>query len=278
MSNIIERDLHVTGGRLRLRDYGGRGRLALCVPGLSANATSFDLLGERLAGDDHHVVSVDLRGRGFSEVTPPGTYGWPAHARDVLDVIAALSGDPADLIGHSMGTYVAMSAATIEPHLLRSLVLIDGLGRPEAAALVPIEAGLRRLGVVHPSADAYVDLIRSVGSVQPWSELWERYFRYDLEEVEGGVRSRTSLEAVLEDWRWGEENDQRDLWPAVTVPVLVVRALVALGGGFVLAPGDIQPFTATAPHATVVEVGANHYTVVTDEATAAAVRAFLDAA
>lgn len=277
-SHISETDLRVGGGRLRLRDHGGAGRLALCVPGLSANATSFDLLGERLAGPEHHVVSVDLRGRGFSDTTPAGTYGWDAHARDVLEVAAALGGGGAvDLVGHSMGTYVAMSAVAADAGMVRRLVLIDGLGPPDAAAMPPILAGLERLGAVHESVSAYVGLVRSVGAVEPWSAYWDRYYEYDLEPVESGVRSRTSREAVMEDLRFGEEHDQRDLWGAITMPTLLVRALQPLGeGGFIASAAHRDEFLERTPNARCVEVDANHYAVVTDQRTAAAVVAFLD--
>jgi pimeloyl-ACP methyl ester carboxylesterase len=277
VSHIVERDIQVAGGRLRTRDHGGGGRLVLCVPGLSANATSFDMLGERLAGPHHHVVSLDLRGRGFSETTAPGTYGWPAHARDVADVIASLGGGQADLVGHSMGAYVAMAAAGAARELVRRLVLIDGLGPPDAAAMPPILAGLGRLGAVHASAAAYVAQVQAIGVVEPWSEYWDRYYAYDLLPADGGVRAATDKAAVMEDVRWGGEHDQRDLWPAITQPTLLVRALRPIGdGGFIVSEADRDAFLARTPGARLVEVDANHYAVVTDELTATAVRAFLD--
>ena len=275
-ANITERDLAVDGGHLRLRDHGGSGRVVLCVPGLSANATSFDHIAEHLAGPAFHVVSVDLRGRGFSETTPPGSYGWPAHARDVLGVARVL-GEPVDLVGHSMGTYVAMAAAAIDGNALRSLVLIDGLGAPDAGAIPPILAALERLGTTWPSADAYVEMVRSIGTLTPWSEYWERYLRYDLEDVDGGVRSRTDREAVLEDARWGGEHDQRELWPAVTQPTLLVRAQRPLGEGFIMSAADRDDFLRTHPNARGVEVDANHYAVANHPGTAAHIRAFLEA-
>ena len=277
ISHIVERDIQVAGGRLRMRDHGGDGRLVLCVPGLSANAASFDLLGERLAGPRHHVVSVDLRGRGFSETTAPGTYGWPAHARDVLQVMSELSDEPADLIGHSMGAYVAMAAAGAAPEYVRRLVLVDGLGPPDKAAMPPILTGLERLGTVHPSAAAYIARVRAIGVVEPWSQYWDRYFAYDLQTVEGGVRSSTDRAAVMEDVRWGGDHDQRELWAAITQPTLLVRALRPIGeGGFIVSEADRDAFLARTPAARLVDVDANHYAVVTDEHTATAVRAFLE--
>lgn len=272
---ITERDVRVSGGRLRLRDHGGGGPAVLCVPGLSSNATSFDLLAERLVSTDYHVVSVDLRGRGFSEVTPAGTYGWPAHARDVLDVVQILGGS-ADLIGHSMGAYVAMAAAGLDAAAVRRLVLLDGLGSPEPEALPPIMAGLERLGAVHPDAATYVARVQAIGVIDPWSKHWDRYYQYDLEEVPGGVRSRTDRDAVFEDVRWGVDHHQRDLWASIAQPTLLVVARRPLGeGGFVVSRTDRDAFLAQTPSARVVEVDANHYTVVTDESTCAAVDAFL---
>ena len=58
--------------------------VVVCVPGLSANLCGFDRLAEQLAGDTLQLVAIDLRGRGRSEVTGAGTYGWRNHARDVL--------------------------------------------------------------------------------------------------------------------------------------------------------------------------------------------------
>jgi pimeloyl-ACP methyl ester carboxylesterase len=276
MTSVTEHDVEVAGGRLRVRDHGGQGRLVLCVPGLSANAASFDMLGERLATHAQHVVSLDLRGRGFSEVTAAGTYGWPAHARDVLDVVAQLGGGPADIIGHSMGAYVVMAAAGIDGGSVRRIVLIDGLGPPEQAALPPILAGLQRLGTVYASADDYLERIRAIGVVDLQNRYWDRYYRYDLEPVDGGVRSRTNASAVMEDVRWGLDHDQRDLWAAITQPTLLVCAQRPIGaGGFIVSADDRAAFLRLAPNARAVDVDANHYTVVADEQTARCVDEFL---
>jgi pimeloyl-ACP methyl ester carboxylesterase len=276
MTSVTEHDVEVAGGRLRVRDHGGQGQLVLCVPGLSANAASFDMLGERLATHARHVVSLDLRGRGFSEVTAPGTYGWPAHARDVLDVVAQLGGGPADLIGHSMGAYVVMAAAGVDGGSVRRIVLIDGLGPPEQAALPPILAALQRLGTVYASADDYLERIRAIGVVDVQNRYWDRYYRYDLEPVDGGVRSRTNAEAVMEDVRWGLDHDQRDLWAAITQPTLLVHALRPMGdAGFIVSAEDRAAFLQLAPDARAVGVDANHYTVVADEQTARCVDEFL---
>ena len=75
-------DIPLESGTLRVRRWGAADAPAVvCVPGLSANLCGFDRLAERLAGDTLQLVAIDLRGRGRSEVTGAGTYGWRSHAR-----------------------------------------------------------------------------------------------------------------------------------------------------------------------------------------------------
>ena len=62
----------------------------VACPACRRNLCGFDRLAERLAGDTLQFVAVDLRGRGRSEVTGAGTYGWRSHARDVLGIADAV--------------------------------------------------------------------------------------------------------------------------------------------------------------------------------------------
>ena len=250
------------------------GPLVVCIPGLSSNCRAFDVIAERLAADGHRVVALDLRGRGQSPITPEGTYGWPAHARDVL---AAANG-PVTLVGHSMGAFVAMQAAADAPERVRRLVLIDAAGVPEPAAVGPIVQGLGRLEVRHASREAYLELVRSGGAVTPWGPFWERNFGHELVEEGGGVRARTSLAAVREDLEHGSARDPRDLWEHLRCPTLLIRAGLPLAdsGGFILSAADRDAFAETVPGARTVEVEANHYGVMADAATAEAIAAFLE--
>ena len=85
-------DIPLKSGRLRVRRWGAADAPAVvCVPGLSANLCGFDHLAERLADDTLQLVAIDLRGRGRSEVTGAGTYGWRNHAHDVLGIADAVS-------------------------------------------------------------------------------------------------------------------------------------------------------------------------------------------
>lgn len=275
--HIEEFDLQLSSGRLHAARRGERGPLVLCLPGLSANLRSFDLIGARLAEKGFDVVVVDLRGRGRSETTPPGTYGWPAHAADVAEVVQWLDAGPAHVVGWSMGAFVALQLAASAPLLLDRVVLVDACGPTSEAANQVISNVIERLGVVHPSLRRYLELVRQTGAIVPWDTLWDRYFAYELEPVDGGVRARTSREAVTEDFTYGTSHDPRALWPALTVPALLVRAgrPIVPGGPFIVSEEDRDAFAYRVAGAGVVEVDANHYGVVTHPHTGDEIAQFL---
>jgi pimeloyl-ACP methyl ester carboxylesterase len=278
-------DIPLQSGRLRVRRWGAADTPAVvCVPGLSANLCGFDRLGERLAGDTLQLVAIDLRGRGHSEVTAPGTYGWRSHARDVLAVADAVGAPSFAVIGQSSGAAIAMTCAQLEPSRVERLVLVDLAGSPDERAGVPIVAAVSRLGTVYPSAEAAIALVKQLGIVPEWDEYWDRYFAYELRDVDGGVTARTDRGAVLEDLGYGNAMYWSDpeapihaLWNAVTVPTLVLRARQEIlpGFGFILPAAEAERFAAAVPSARVVDVDANHYTITTHDDSIAAIGAFL---
>lgn len=272
-----EFDLQLPSGRLHAKRFGSpEAPLALCLPGLSANLVSFDYIAERLAGERLQVVALDLRGRGRSEVTPPGSYGWPAHARDAFAAATALGAERFSLIGHSMGGAVVMEAAGQDPGRLERVVLIDVAGTPEAATVAAISSAVNRLGTVFPSVDFFLEALRGLGTIDPWSEYWERYYRYELEPVEGGVRSSSDRAAVLEDYAYGESHEAYPLWPGLTMPVLLLYATreILPGMGHIVSTTDRSRFPREVPTAIVADVDANHYTVATSDGSVAAIRRF----
>lgn len=271
-----DRDFALPQGRLRGRVAGsGEGPLALLVPGLTANLISMERIAEALAGAGWRTVALDLRGRGHSETTPPGTYGWEQHARDVIDVANLLQAERFGVVGWSMGAFVAQQVAVMAPGRVPYLALIDAAGAPAPEALTPVMAGAQRLRDVYPSAAAYIERVRSLGTLAPWEEIWERYLRYELVQVEGGVRSRTSYDAVVEDMEYGSRHDPAAFWPGLRSSVLLVRAtlpfLPSMPKAFVVPAGSVPGFLAQVRGATLVEIEANHYGVGVSPLTAAAV-------
>ena len=128
-------DIALASGTLRVRRWGAADAPAVvCVPGLSANLCGFDRLAERLAGDSLQLLAIDLRGRGRSEVTGAGTYGWRNHARDVLGIADAVGAPSFAVIGQSSGAAIAMTCAQFEPSRIGRLVLVDLAGSPDQRA------------------------------------------------------------------------------------------------------------------------------------------------
>jgi len=273
-------DLDLKSGRLRAHCFGprfspGGGKLTICVHGLSANSRSYDFLGPELAEHGRSVVAVDLRGRGFSAVTGLGTYGWNKHARDVLEIATVLGADSFEYVGHSMGAFIGLELARQAAARVERMVLIDAIGIPEAASLIPIAAAVQRLGTIHASADAYVSAVQRLGIITPWSSVWETHYRYDLVPVDGGVKPRTDRAAVFEDMIYGTTQLPATFWPGLTMPTLLARADVPLGGGFIVSRDDRDDFLRRVSGSRVVDIDANHYAIMTHPRTAAAIRSFL---
>lgn len=242
---------------------------------------SFDYIGERLGGEALQVVALDMRGRGRSDVTPPGSYGLESHARDVLAAVDALGTDRFVLVGHSMGAGIALTALSLDDRQrIERVVLIDLCSAPEPSTDALISAAVGRLGSVYPSVEAYLDLVKQIGTVSPWSDYFERYLRYELEPVDGGVRARTSRAAALEDqaeFRPDRGDRFYALWRFVRQPILLLRAARELvpGAGFIVGEADRDRFVREVPSARLVEVDANHYGIITSDTTVSAIREFL---
>jgi pimeloyl-ACP methyl ester carboxylesterase len=274
-----ELDVATRRGRLRVRRFGDTSRGAvLCVPGLSSNGHVYDALGEYRERRGRGIVALDLRGRGWSEITRAGTYGWQNHASDLFDVAESLGLEEFDLVGHSMGAFISMTAAAMETGArIRRVVLIDGLGGASPIALAAIATGLGRLKSTFASADAYVAAVRDAGLATPWNAYWDRHYRYDLLEEGRSVRPRTSIDAISEDAAYAGSADVRALWARFLTPALVVRATTPLGGpgGYVVSEGDYAAFIKQHPDARGIEIAANHFGVVMDPKTIEAIDAFL---
>jgi pimeloyl-ACP methyl ester carboxylesterase len=69
----------------------------------------------------HRVITFDNRGVGASQGTTPRSVA--AMARDAIAFIRALGYDQVDLLGFSLGGFIAQAVVEEEPHLVRKLIL-----------------------------------------------------------------------------------------------------------------------------------------------------------
>jgi hypothetical protein len=77
---------------------------------------------------------------------------------------------------------------------------------------------------VYPSAQAAIALIKQIGIIPQWDQYWDRYFTYELRDVDGGVTPASDRGAVLEDLGYGNAM----YWPDPDPPI---QALALSGRG-----------------------------------------------
>jgi len=121
------------------------------------------------------------------------------------------------------------------------------------------------------------DLVFSSGVLAGFEEVWRPYLTGDLIPSDGGFTTRTSKEAVVEDAGYGGNQDVYTLWPALTMPVLLVRAAreILPGMGYIVSEEDSKRFPAEVKSVRVVNVDANHYNAGYDPDAVVAIKNFL---
>ncbi|HEV2404259.1 MAG TPA: alpha/beta hydrolase [Ktedonobacterales bacterium] len=274
-------DVTVNGVKLHYVTWGSPSqadRTIIAIHGITANSQAFLALGPALAAQGWHVIAPDLRGRGLSD-KPAHGYGVPFHANDLLSLCDALGLGVTHLVGHSLGAYIAVYMAALYPSRIVKIALVDGGGKIPEDAYETIAKSTKRLGVVYPSLEDFLQGQRSQ-SIYQWNDLWERYYRYDVEEVPGGgVRSRVSPATMVEEAATNAALRMDALTEAVKVPALIARATVGTLGpdrGFILPLPEAERMQRVMPHSRYVEIpGANHYTIVHSADLAREIHAFL---
>ncbi len=207
----------------------------LALHGITAQHHAFNAVARHLAHPDG-MVALDLRGRGDSEKPPPGNYGMNAHVEDVIRTLDHLDIERGLICGHSMGAFVALKLALLHPDRVSALVLLDGgwprpEDEPDEAAAAAINEGLerafRRLDMVFETPEAYLNFWFPNQNLT-YDDLppdLADYYRYDLQEVEGGYQPKASIDAAREDSdSVSSEAPTLEEMKGISCPVALVRA------------------------------------------------------
>ena len=122
----------VNGNMLYYRE-NGEGRLAVFIHGFPLDHS---LWLDQLTGLAHvrRCVAVDLRGFGKSDPMIDPSLSMEMMADDVAGLIDALGAEQADIVGLSMGGYVALALWELRPGLVRSITLMDTKATADDAA------------------------------------------------------------------------------------------------------------------------------------------------
>lgn len=118
----------VRGLGIHLREWGEPGRPKLfLLHGWMDVSASFQFLVDHFSRD-WHVIAPDWRGFGLSDWATHG-YEFPDYSADLDTLLDRLSpGEPANIVGHSMGGNVLMAYAGIRPARVSRLVSLEGFG------------------------------------------------------------------------------------------------------------------------------------------------------
>jgi pimeloyl-ACP methyl ester carboxylesterase len=112
------------GGVAHVLDYGGSGRTAVCLHGVTSHAWAWHDVAAELTAH-RRVVALDLRGHGDSTWSSAGEYGSEYQIDDLEDVLSAIGANPVDLIGSSWGALIGLGYATRHADEVASLSIVD---------------------------------------------------------------------------------------------------------------------------------------------------------
>jgi len=283
LSDPIMKHAKGDGVEIALAVWEGKGKTVLCVHGIAASCRCWDNVAEALISQ-HEVIAMDLRGRGLSE-KPASGYSILHHCRDIEALLKHQNINQVVMLGHSLGALIGLELAARFPEKVERLILVDGGGQLTKEQREKVFAGIQptldRLGKVFPSKEAYLDLMKNNPLLKPWTHALERYYRYELEEVEGGVRSRVKPEHIKEEADNLTDYTVAEFYPRIECPVLILRAPEGMiRPDNILLPGEaLEKMLREIPDVRYVDIaGSNHYSIVMqpDRERDAAILAFLE--
>ena len=254
------------GIKIQLAIWEGKGKQILSVHGITANSRFWNCLASALS-PHHRVIAMDLRGRGLSDKPPTG-YSIGNHCKDILALMNDQNLKRPVLMGHSLGAFISLVFAARYPKKIDRLILVDGGGKLSKAQMAKVFAGIKpsldRLGQVFPSFKAYLSQMKQAPYLKPWNSYMETYFRYEVEKVKRGVRSRVHPKHIEEEAKNLGKVDSREFYKKVKVPTLILRATKGmLAEDDLLLPEDVvERMAREIPNARRVDVqGANHFSI-----------------
>lgn len=220
----------VLGGDLAVFQYGdGSGVPVLLIHGVTSSNRAFQLFADSLIARGKAPYAVDLRGRGDSNnVQAP--FGMKQHAHDMAAVIDHFGWNKPDVIGHSMGGFVAAALVGLFADKVGEVVFADGgvpLPMPPGMTveqIMPFVLGpaMTRLAMEFDSKEAYRDYWKPQPAfAKGWSSVLDEYVDYDLR----GKKASTNPHAVEADSRdlFGDDLIVKSL-QGLTKPSIFIKA------------------------------------------------------
>jgi len=252
---------------INLAVWEGAGKPILCIHGITANCRCWDVLADTLA-PEYHVLAMDLRGRGASGKPAQG-YALDYHLRDINSLLNDMGIDRAVIIGHSLGAFIGLAFAAEYSDRIDRLILVDGGGDLSPEQLDKVFTGIKpaidRLGQIFPTAEDYLNKMKEAPYIHPWTRAIETYYRYELQEVAGGVRTNIDPAHIQEEAANIRTVKCASYYPKLKCKVLILRAPNGLFSmeDLLLPEEVIEKMTREIPDVRRFDVlGTNHYGIV----------------
>jgi pimeloyl-ACP methyl ester carboxylesterase len=218
----MTRRVTVRGREVNVVDTGGDGPPLVFVHGLGGRWQNWLLNIPAFMGS-HRVIALDLPGFGESQM-PQEEISIRGYARILDELLDALGVDTADVVGNSMGGFVAAELALSFDTRVRRLVLVSAAGLSiENRRREPLLAGARlwAAGTTWLGARSESVITRprarraGLQIVVRYPEKLSPALAYELVQGTGTPGFIPALEALL-------EHSYRDQLAKIEVPVLVV--------------------------------------------------------
>ena len=229
--------------RIYLEAWGAAGKpVLLCLHGLGGGTHFFAARGTALRGQCR-TVALDLPGSGLSPPLPSFSFDAVAELMTALARSEHLQGPAVCLLGHSMGTILALEMIRRSPDLAAGLIIVGGL--PEA----PAPARTRILDRVHAIgerglAGVAADVVAANFSRRSQAERPELTACFAKLFARQDAVAYADTASALADWR------ARDLPPLDRVLCLAVTG----EEDRYASPSAISSFARALPPGTQVEI------------------------
>ncbi len=269
MRSVTGRRVVSDGIGLNVVEFGGsEGPPLLFVHGAYGHARVWDLVIEHLP-QSWEIVAFDLPGHGDSE-TPLAAerYEFERLTGDLLSVVHTLSAAPV-IVGHSVGSALAMSFGIAHPRLAAGLVLVDIDPHPPRFQIDHLHDAGSKPPKRYPARERAVAREARVAP-EAESRVHEHLadHGYRLDHGEWVQKFDQTFLATLEHWNLTER------LAAIEVPTLVLRGSDTI----VMTDEGFEDLTTRIPGARgeIVEGGTHQLHLDRPERVAASIRRFVE--
>ena len=168
----------------------GEGKPLVLIHGLFGSLENLGMVAKPLS-EDYQVISVDVRNHGSSFHKDGMEY--EELAKDIIDLMAVLTIEKADFLGHSMGGKIAMQLALNHPEKVNKLIVADIAPVAYPAHHQRIIEGLRSINfdIVKTRKDADKALSQYVEEVGV-----RQFLLRNLANTEGKLSFKCNLEGI----------------------------------------------------------------------------------